>query len=69
MVVKEKLRTKYLSKEQAKDIDINAFPSYLSNGMTFREYALRNGGGLKPNGHPDEKSHEIFTEYLYENLC
>ena len=49
--------------------NINTFPSYLSNGMTFREYALRNGGGLKPNRHPDEKSHELFTEHIYENLC
>ena len=61
--------TSYLTKEQAKDININTFPSYLSNGMTFREYALRNGGGLKPNRHPDEKSHELFTEHIYENLC
>ena len=61
--------TSYLTKEQAKDININTFPSYLSNGMTFREYALRKGGGLKPNRHPDEKSHELFTEHIYENLC
>ena len=61
--------TSYLTKEQAKDININTFPSYLSGGMTFREYALRNGGGLKPNRHPDEKSHELFTEHIYENLC
>lgn len=61
--------TSYLTKEQAKDINIKTFPSYLSNGMTFREYALRNGGGLKPGRHPDEKSHELFTEHIYENLC
>ena len=60
--------TSYLTKEQAKDINIKTFPSYLSNGMTFREYALRNGGGLKPQRHPDEKSHGLFAEYLYQNL-
>ena len=27
--------TSYLTKEEAKDININTFPSYLSNGMTF----------------------------------
>jgi len=58
-----------ISESQLKDINLETFPSYINNSLTFREYALSNGGGLKPNRHPDEKSHELYTEYLYENLC
>ena len=44
---------------------MKTFPSYLSDELTFREYALSNSGGLKPNKHPDEISHKVFSEYLY----
>ena len=57
--------TTHLSQQQIKDINLKTFPSYISNTLTFREYGIQNGGGLKPKGHPDEKSHELFTEYLY----
>jgi len=57
--------TTYLSQQQIKDINLKTFPSYISNTLTFREYGIQNGGGLKPKGHPDEKSHELFTQYLY----
>ena len=60
--------TTYITKEQVEDINLNTFPSYTNNELTFREYALENGGGLKPERHPDEKSHELFTEHLYQNL-
>ena len=57
--------TTYLSQQQIKDINLKTFPSYISNTLTFREYGIQNGGGLKPKGHPNEKSHELFSEYLY----
>ena len=57
--------TTHLSQQQIKDINLKKFPSYISNTLTFREYGIQNGGGLKPKGHPDEKSHELFTQYLY----
>ena len=57
--------TTHLSQQQIKDINLKTFPSYISNTLTFREYGIQNGGGLKPHGHPDEKSHELFTQYLY----
>ena len=57
--------TTHLSQQQIKDINLKAFPSYISNTLTFREYGIQNGGGLKPKGHPNEKSHELFSEYLY----
>jgi hypothetical protein len=61
--------TEYLTESQVKSINLDNFPSYIDNDYTFREFALRNGGGLKPGRHPDEKSHELFTEHIYENLC
>ena len=35
--------------------------------LTFREFALKYGS-LKPDYHPDEKSHKLFAEYIKENL-
>jgi hypothetical protein len=61
--------TEYLTESQVKSINLDNFPSYIDNDYTFREFALTNGGGLKPGRHPDEKSHELFTEHIYENLC
>lgn len=49
-------------------IDSDKFPSYVDSKNTFRDYALSNGGGLKPQRHPDEKSHEIFSDYIYKKL-
>ena len=60
--------TTYITQEQVKDINLKTFPSYTDNELTFREYALKNGGGLKPQRHPDEKSHKLFSEYLYQEL-
>lgn len=60
--------TKYIDKEQLTEINMKTFPSYLSDELTFREYTLSNGGGLKPNKHPDEISHKVFSEYLY-TMC
>ena len=61
--------TEYLTESQVNSINLDNFPSYIDNDYTFREFALQNGGGLKPNRHPDEKSHKLFTEHIYENLC
>ena len=60
--------TTHITQEQVKDINLKTFPSYTDNELTFREYILKNGGGLKPQRHPDEKSHGLFAEYLYQNL-
>lgn len=50
-----------------KEVDINRFPSIENSELTFREFALKYGA-LKPDYHPDEKSHELFAEYIEENL-
>ena len=62
-------RTDAYSVNTLKDINLNTFPSFNNDKLTFREYALSNGGALKKRLHPDEKSHKIFMEHIYENLC
>ena len=39
----------------------------VDSAQTFREFALKYGS-LKPDYHPDEKSHELFSEYIEERL-
>jgi hypothetical protein len=62
-------RTDEYSVNTLKDINLNTFPSFNNDKLTFREYALSNGGAMKKRLHPDEKSHKIFMEHIYENLC
>ncbi len=67
--VKDGYDNSYIGESRLNDINLKTFPSYINNDLTFREYSLKNGGGLKPGRHPDEKSHKIFMEHIYENLC
>ena len=49
------------------EIDLDRFPSLVDPTQTFREFALEHGS-LKPDHHPDEISHELFSEYIAERL-
>ena len=49
------------------EIDLDRFPSLVDPTQTFREFALEHGS-LKPDYHPDEISHELFSEYIEERL-
>jgi len=46
------------------ELDLNLFPSFTDSSSTFMNYALANGGELKPGRHPDEKSHEVWADYI-----
>ncbi len=55
------------TKKYIEEIDLDKFPSLVDSAQTFREFALKYGS-LKPDYHPDEKSHELFSEYIEERL-
>ena len=56
------------SHDHIKLINLDRFPGYNDDSLTFREYALSNGGGLKPQRHPDEISHSLFADYIMTQL-
>jgi hypothetical protein len=58
---------KLSTKKYIEEIDLDKFPSLVDSAQTFREFALKYGS-LKPDYHPDEKSHELFSEYIEERL-
>ena len=48
-----------------------AWGIYNSNGdnLVFRNYIINNGGGLvTKNGHPNKESHQLWADYLEENI-
>jgi hypothetical protein len=49
-------------------INLDKFPCYTNNDLTFKTYILNNGGELKPGKHPDEKSHKIFADYIISKI-
>jgi hypothetical protein len=55
------------TKKYIEEIDLDKFPSLVDPTQTFREFALQYGS-LKPDYHPDEISHELFSEYIEERL-
>jgi len=59
---------RYIEDYKFKHIDMNKFPSYLNSQVSFKQYVLDNGGGIKPGGHPDEISHSIFANYLSDEI-
>jgi hypothetical protein len=50
------------------EINLDKFPSFIDSNTSFLNYALLNGGGKAPNGHPDAKSHEIWADYLTNKI-
>ena len=59
---------RYIEDYKFKHIDMNKFPSYLNSQLSFKQYVLDNGGGIKPGGHPDENSHIIFANHLSKEI-
>ena len=55
------------TKKYIEEIDLDKFPSLVDPTQTFREFALQYGS-LKPDYHPDEISHELFSKYIEEKL-
>tara|TARA_A100001515_G_scaffold118056_1_gene100211 strand:+ start:1814 stop:2503 length:690 start_codon:yes stop_codon:yes gene_type:complete len=68
MEVTDGFDSRYIDQSRFNHIDLEKFPSYLNEQLSFKEYALVNNGGFKPGGHPDEKSHGIFADYLSKEI-
>ena len=52
-----------------KYIDKDTFPSIFDTEVVFRNYIINNGGGLvTKNGHPNKESHQLWADYLEENI-
>ena len=54
------------TEEQISEINLETFPSFIDHSLSFQEYAYARGGEPKGKLHPDEKSHQIITDYLYK---
>ena len=63
--VTDRYDTRFLNEEQISEINLETFPSFTDNSLSFQEYAYARGGKPKGKLHPDEKSHQIITDYLY----
>ena len=64
--VTDRYDTKFLNEHQISEINLEAFPSFTDDSLSFQEYAYARGGKPKGKLHPDEKSHQIITDYLYK---
>jgi len=64
--VTDRYDTKFLNEEQISEINLETFPSFIDHSLSFQEYAYARGGEPKGKLHPDEKSHQIITDYLYK---
>jgi hypothetical protein len=51
-----------------KFIDEDTFPSLFNTDLVFRDYIINNGGGLLKRAHPSKESHQLWANYLYDEV-